>query len=85
MRLKVLYGIGAALLLPAFCTAVGNSAVRQLPPEKCVVLLKDSKTDPVWRRIAFRQLLEQEKNPEKLQEIADWYCRSWEDFSLDEL
>ena len=26
-----------------------------------------------------------EKNPEKLQEIADWYCRSWEDFSLDEL
>jgi beta-phosphoglucomutase-like phosphatase (HAD superfamily) len=26
-----------------------------------------------------------EKNPKKLQEIADWYCRSWEDFSLDEL
>lgn len=70
MRLKVLYGIGAALLVPAFCTAVGNSAVRQLPPEKCMVLLKDSKTDPVWRRIAFRQLLEQEKNPEKLLEKA---------------
>ena len=24
-----------------------------------------------------------ERNPEKLKEVADWYCQSWEDFSLD--
>ena len=26
-----------------------------------------------------------EKNPEDLQKIADWYCRSWEDFPLQVL
>ena len=26
-----------------------------------------------------------EKNPEKLKETADWYCQSWEDFSLNNL
>ena len=26
-----------------------------------------------------------EKNPQKLQEISDWYCHSWEDFPLDVL
>lgn len=26
-----------------------------------------------------------EKNPEKLQAVADWYCQSWEDLPLNEL
>ena len=26
-----------------------------------------------------------EKNPGKLQQTADWYCQSWEDFPLEEL
>ena len=62
MRFRSLYGILAAGLIPVICPASGSSAAEKLSPERCMALFKDSKSDPVWRRMAFRRLLEQEKN-----------------------
>ena len=70
MRFRSLYGILAAGLIPVICPASGSSAAEKLSPERCMALFKDSKSDPVWRRMAFRRLLEQEKNPEKLLKMA---------------